>query len=306
MSKTISADFPFQSKYVSVLGSKMHYIDEGEGDPILFLHGAPTSSYLWRNVIPYLTGLGRCIAPDLIGMGKSDKPDIEYGFVNTYKYLDAFITQMGLKNVTLVLHDWGSGLGFHYANLNRENIKAIAFMEAMVSIPVVDEMPTSTKIGMKLMRSSLFGPLMVKVANIMVNKVIPDLVMRDLSDEEMGHYKRPYPTMKSRTPLLVWPREIPINGKPKAVADAILSYRKWLAETDTPMLGFQVTPGVAMIGKDVTWVKENISNVEIIDLGEGLHFIQEDYPHEIGQGIAEWYRRVERNPVTAEMVSFQS
>lgn len=202
--KEISVAFPFESKYLDIKGSKIHYIDEGEGDPILFLHGAPTSSYLWRNVIPHLTRMGRCIAPDHIGMGKPDKPDIEYGFVNTYEYLDAFITQMDLKNVTLVLHDWGSCLGFHYANLNRENIKAIVFMEAMVSIPVIDEMPISTKIGMKLMRSSLFGSLMVKVANIMVKKVIPDLVMRDLTDEEMGQYKLPYPTMKSRTPLLAW------------------------------------------------------------------------------------------------------
>ncbi|MEL6101950.1 MAG: alpha/beta fold hydrolase [Pseudomonadota bacterium] len=134
--KPISPEFPFESRFLEVHGSNIHYIEEGEGDPILFLHGNPTSNYLWRNIIPYLSGQGRCIAPDLIGMGKSDKPDINYGFVDSYRYLSAFIEQMKLRSVTLVVHDWGSGLGLHYANLNRDNIKGVAFMESLhVTLP---------------------------------------------------------------------------------------------------------------------------------------------------------------------------
>ena len=137
----ISVDFPYQSHYISVHGSKIHYIDKGEGDPILFLHGNPTSSYLWRNIIPHLTSLGRCIAPDLIGMGKSDKPDIEYRFFDHVKYIEGFIEQMGLKNLTLVIHDWGSGLGFHYAMGHENNVKGIAFMEAILMPISWDQFP---------------------------------------------------------------------------------------------------------------------------------------------------------------------
>ena len=135
---------------MEVKGSKIHYVEKGEGDPILFLHGNPTSNYLWRNIIPHLSGQGRCIAPDLIGMGKSGKPNIDYGFHDTYAYLDAFIEELGLKNVTLVLHDWGSGMGFHYANLNRDNIKAIAFMEAMYDAPTLYDMPASIRMALKM------------------------------------------------------------------------------------------------------------------------------------------------------------
>ena len=145
MKNEISAKFPFESKYLEVKGSNIHYVEEGEGDPILFLHGNPTSNYLWRNIIPYMTSHGRCIAPDLIGMGKSGKPDIDYGFLNTFEYLNAFIDKLDLKNVTLVLHDMGAGMGFHYSNLNRDNIKAIAFMECMYDIPITFDMPASDR-----------------------------------------------------------------------------------------------------------------------------------------------------------------
>ena len=263
---------------------------EGEGDPILFLHGAPTSSYLWRNIIPYLTSQGRCIAPDLIGMGKSDKPDIAYGFQGTYEYLDAFIEQLDLKNITLVLHDWGSGLGFHYANLHRDNIKAIAFMEAMYDIPTLFDMPASTRMGLRMMKMPGFGWLMVNVANMFIKKMLPDLVMRDLTKAEMKHYAAPYPTIKSRKPLLAWPLDVPFGGKPEAVAQAVSSWNKWLTITDIPKLFFYVSPGVAIKAKDVEIIKESMQNLKTIDLGPGIHFVQEDYPHEIGAELAKWYQ----------------
>jgi len=162
MKKEISAKFPFESKFIEVKGSKMHYIDEGEGDPILFLHGNPTSSYLWRNIIPYTKPLGRCIAPDLIGMGKSDKPDIAYGFQDSYEYLEEFIVALGLKNITLVIHDWGSGLGFHYANMHRDNIKGIVFMEAMVKPLAWKTLPSfSLRMAFRMMRTPFIGWVLV-------------------------------------------------------------------------------------------------------------------------------------------------
>lgn len=295
MKKEISSEFPFESKYLEVKGSSIHYIEEGEGDPILFLHGNPTSNYLWRNIIPYLTTHGRCIAPDLIGMGKSTKPDIDYGFRDTYEYLDAFIKQLDLKNVTLVLHDWGSGMGFHYANLNRDNIKAITFMEAMYDAPTTFDMPPSVKMALKMMRTPGLGWLMVQVANVFITKMLPDMILRKLTKEEMDFYAAPYPTVNSRKPLLRWPLAVPFDGgKPKDVAKAVSSWNKWLMETEIPKLCFYVSPGVAIKEKDIKIIKEGMENLKMVDLGEGLHFIQEDYPHEIGAGIAEWYLSIHK------------
>ena len=288
-SKIISAKFPFESKYLEVKGTKIHYIEEGEGDPILFLHGNPTSNYLWRNIIPYMTSHGRCIAPDLIGMGKSGKPDIEYGFLNTFTYLDAFIKKLDLKNVTLILHDMGAGMGFHYANLNRDNIKAIVFMECMYDIPTTLDMPASDRIALKMMRTHGFRWFMVQVVNIFFKVMIPSMTLRKITKEEKNYYAAPYPTIKSRKPLLKWPLTVPFNGgKPKDVAKAITSWSKWLFETEVPKLLFHVSPGYGIKEKDVKIIKSGMKNLKSIDLGEGIHFIQEDYPHEIGTEIAKW------------------
>jgi haloalkane dehalogenase len=296
MSKYISTEFPFESCYLEVKGSKIHYIDEGEGDPILFLHGNPMSNYLWRNIIPYLTKQGRCIAPDLIGMGKSSKPDIDYGFQDSFEFLDLFIKQLGLKNITLVLHDWGSGMGFHYANLNRNNIKAIAFMEAMYNAPTTHDMPASIRIALKMMRTPILGWFMVQVANVFINKMIQDMILRKMTKTEMDYYASPYPTIKSRKPLLKWPLAVPFNsGNPKEVANAVASWHRWLMDSEIPKLFFYVSPGVAIKNKDVKIIKEGMKNLKSIDLGDGLHFIQEDYPHEIGKEISNWYKQITQN-----------
>lgn len=286
----ISADFPFESRYVDVLGSKMHYVDEGEGDPILFLHGNPTSSYLWRNIIPYVTSLGRAIAPDLIGMGKSDKPDIDYRFVDHVKYLDGFIETLGLKNITLVIHDWGSGLGFHYANTHRDNIKGIAFMEAMVKPLAWSEMPSvGLQVAFRMMRAPLIGWLMISVANMFVKKLVPDMIVRKLSKEEMEYYENPYPTVASRKPVRVWPQEVPLGGKPNPTFEVIHSYGEWLKETGLPKLFFYAHPGAILQDEDVVYIENNFSNTKMIDIGEGRHFIQEDNPLLIGSELAKWY-----------------
>lgn len=292
MKPPISAEFPFESKFLDVKGSKIHYIEEGTGDPILFIHGNPTSSYLWRNIIPYLSTKGRCIAPDLIGMGKSDKPNINYGFTDSYDYLNAFIEKMGLKNVTLVLHDWGSGLGFHYANQHRDNIKGIIFMESVVGGLKWETIEPSVRASFKLMRTPGIGWLLVNVGNLFIKKMLPNLIKRKLTQQEQEAYASPYKTIGSRTPLRRWPEDVPIGDSTSKVGKAIEDYRTWLQETTIPKLYFYVTPGVANKAETVEWIKGNFKNLESIFLGEGLHFIQEDYPHEIGKASADWYDKI--------------
>lgn len=291
--KEISAAFPFESKYIDINGSKIHYIDEGEGDPILFLHGNPTSSYLWRNIIPYLQPMGRCIAPDLIGMGKSDKPDIKYGFQDTYDYLEAFIDSLGLKNITLVIHDWGSGLGFHYANTHRDNIKGIAFMEAMVKTLTWKGMPSAgLRMAFRMMRTPGIGWLMISVANMFVKKLLPDMIIRKLSKEEIDYYEMPFPTITSRKAIRVWPIEVPLDGNPKHTYEIIKAYGEWLKESSIPKLFFYAHPGAIILKDTVEYIKSNFSNMKTVDIGEGLHFIQEDNPHQIGEEIAKWYKEI--------------
>ncbi len=290
MKKEISSAFPFESKFLEVLGSRMHYIEEGQGDPILFLHGNPTSNYLWRNILPYLKEQGRCIAPDLIGMGKSDKPDINYGFEDSYRYLEAFIEKLKLKNITLVLHDWGSGLGFHYANKHRDSIKAIAFMEAMYDAPTMYDMPLSVRTAIKMVRNPLFGRFMVQRANIFIKKMLPDMILRKLEQAEQEFYAEPYPDFKSRKVLRAWPLDVPFaDGKDTSASNAVKSWAPWLASSLIPKLCFYVSPGVAIKEKDIQVIQSTFKNTEMVFLGEGLHFIQEDYPHEIGEKLSSWY-----------------
>ena len=289
MSNEISADFPFESKYVEVMGSKIHYIDEGEGDPVLFLHGNPTSSYLWRNIIPYMSGKTRCIAPDLIGMGKSDKPDIDYGFVDTYAYLEKFIEKLGLKNVTLVIHDWGSGLGFHYAHTHQDNVKGIAFMEGMYKSLGWKDLPRDYQMAFRMMRTPGIGWLMINVGNIFLKKMLPEMIVRKLTEVETAYYNEPYPTIKSRKAVRVWPVDVPLGGKPKHSSDPIKAYHEWLKTTDLPKLCLYADPG-ALIGKEqAEWIGKNFPNTNTVNVGKGLHFIQEDEPDNIGKAISEWY-----------------
>jgi len=290
----ISAEFPFESKYVEVLGSQMHYIDEGEGDPVLFLHGNPTSSYLWRNVIPYVSDDTRVIAVDLIGMGKSDKPDIDYSYDDHYKYLTEFIEELELKNVTLVIHDWGSGLGFNYAANNEENIKGIAFMEALLMpMPSYDAMPSPEMVEMFTnFRTPGIGEEMIMNQNIFVEQLLPSMILRELSEEEFNYYSEPYPTPESRKPVWKWPNEIPIGGEPKNTHDIISSYNQWLQTTEIPMLMIYATPGVIGNEMAVQWAEDNLLNLETVHIGPGLHFIQEDNPDAIGEAISDWYQTI--------------
>ena len=288
MIHTISPDFPFTSNYVEVKGSRMHYVDEGSGDPILLLHGNPPSSYLWRNVIPHLTTHGRCIAPDLIGMGKSDKPDIGYRFFDHAEYLDGFIEALGLTNITLVIHDWGSGLGFHYAHRHPENIKGIAFMEALVMpTPNWEVMGEGGEI-FKAFRTPEVGYDLLVNQNMFIEQILPGGIMRQLTDAEMNVYREPFLDPAARKPIHQWPSEIPIAGEPADVHTAVAAYNQWLQETDLPKLLIYASPGAILTELGVGWCKQFLPNLETVDIGEGTHYLQEDHPDAIGQAIAAW------------------
>ena len=294
---TISPDFPFPSRFVEVMGSQVHYVEEGAGDPILFVHGNPASSYIWRNIIPHVTPHARAIAVDLIGFGKSGKPDISYGFDDSYAYLEGFIEALGLTNITLVVQDWGSGLGFHYANRHRDRIKGIVFMEAMHREIDFAAMARSDKMLMRLIRAPFASWLMLGVMNSFVKRMLPDWTKRDLSQQEMAAYLAPFPSVQSRKPVYVFPRGVPVEGKPEHISRAVAEYSKWLMETPIPKLFFHADPGVLIRHKDVVWIKENFPNLTSVDLGEGLHFLQEDYPHEIGWALADWYLTLETTQI---------
>jgi haloalkane dehalogenase len=282
-----------EKKFETVNGRRMAYVEVGDpaGDPILFLHGNPTSSYLWRNIMPYMTGLGRCIAPDLIGMGDSEKlpdsgPD-SYRFVEHSDYLDKLLDQIGVhSNVTLVIHDWGSGLGFHWANTHRDAVKGIAYMEAMVKARSWDDFPEKARPAFQAMRSPK-GEEMVLENNFFVEVMLPGSIIRDLSEEEHNEYRRPFANAgEDRRPTLTWPRQIPIEGDPADVTSIMDDYGKWLSTSDVPKLFFDAKPG-AILGEGASrdfcrW--PNQTEVQV----KGVHFIQEDSPDEIGQAIADW------------------
>lgn len=287
----ISADFPFESRYIEVLGSTMHYVEEGEGDPILFLHGNPTSSYLWRNIIPHVSDQGRAIALDLIGMGKSDKPDIDYTFQDHIRYVEAFIRALDLKNITLVIHDWGSGIGLNYAAHNADNVVGIAMMEAMVAGAFPrDFLPAEGSFFYNL-RHPEIGPRLIYDENFFVELALPGGVWRGLSEAEMEHYRAPYIERDARKPTYVWPQEVPFADGPARNAEAMESYMAWLTGSDVPVLLFYVSPGAIISPATAETLAGSLRNIETRFLGPGSHFIQEDYPHQIGQGIADWRRR---------------
>jgi haloalkane dehalogenase len=289
----ISASFPFQKQRRRVLDREMAYVEVGKGDPIVLLHGNPTSSYLWRNILPHLEPLGRCIAPDLIGMGDSDKlpdsgPD-SYRFVEHRRYLDALLAALDVRErVTLVVHDWGSALGFDWANRHRQAVKGIAFMEAIVGPQHWDHWDTfGMRAALQALRSPT-GEAMVLEDNFFIEQILPKAILRTLSAEEMEAYRRPFAEPgEGRRPTLTWPREIPIDGEPADVVAIATDYAKWLASSPVPKLFLKADPGGILATRELldfvrTWPA--LTEVTIA----GLHFVQEDSPDEIGRAIAAW------------------
>ena len=289
----ISADERYPKQYAEVLDHKLAYVEVGRGDPIVFLHGNPTSSYLWRNVIPHLVRLGRCIAPDLIGMGDSAKlepsgPD-RYRFVEHRRYLDALLEALGVsENVTFVIHDWGSALAFDWCHRHPQRVKGIAYMEALVQPVTWDSWPNAVRGLFQSFRSPA-GEKLVLEENVFVEAVLPGAVQRKLSAEEMAVYRRPDTEAgESRRPTLTWPRQIPLEGEPEDVCDIVASYGKWLAGSELPKLFVNADPGAILRGPQREFCRSWPNQTEVTVAG--THFIQEDSPDEIGQAIASWLR----------------
>lgn len=291
----ISADERYCKKQATILGRTMAYVDEGSGDPILFLHGNPTSSYLWRNIMPHLEGLGRCIAPDLIGMGDSDKlpqsgPDA-YRFVEHRTYLDGLLEYLGVtQNVVLVVHDWGSALGFDWGNRHRDAVQGYAYMESIVRPVTWDEWPEAAKKVFQGFRSPA-GEEMVIDKNIFVERVLPGSVLREMTEAEMTVYRRPYINAgEDRRPTLTWPREIPIEGEPTDVVAIAQDYSAWLSTSNVAKLFINADPGAILTGPQRefcrTWPDQEEVTVK------GSHFIQEDSPDDISAAIANFVKRL--------------
>lgn len=278
-------------KVINIKGKSMAFVDEGVGDPIVFLHGNPTSSYLWRNVIPHLLGRGRLIAPDLIGMGDSDKLDNSsresYGFLEHRDYLDAFLKAIGVSaNVTLVVHDWGSALGFHWAHRHPDTVRGIAYMEAITKPMSWNEFNQDARPVFEGFRSPA-GESMVLEKNIFVEKVLPGSILRDLTEDEMAEYRRPFlDAGEGRRPTLSWPRQIPLDGEPASVVEIVEAYGHWMATTDFPKLFINADPGAILIGPQREFCRTWPNTTELTV--KGIHFVQEDSPDEIGRGIAAW------------------
>jgi haloalkane dehalogenase len=281
----------FERRRLDVLDTHMAYVDVGAGDPIVLLHGNPTSSYLWRNVIPQLIDAGRCLAPDLIGMGRSGKAaGGRYRLVDHVRHLDAWFEALELRRVTLVVHDWGSALGFHWARRHPERVRALVYMEAIVRPVTWAEWPDAARKIFQALRSP-GGEEMILAKNVFVERILPASVLRGLTAEEMERYREPFREPgEGRRPTLTWPREIPIDGEPADVTDLVQAYATWLAGSPLPKLFVNADPGSILVGaqRDFcrTWPNQREVTVK------GSHFVQEDSPAEIGQAIARFLRAI--------------
>lgn len=291
----ISETMNYDKRFATVNGKSISYVETGEGDPIVLLHGNPTSSFLWRNVIPELEGSGRVIAPDLIGQGDSEKlPASEgpgrYSFEVAYQYLDGLLDEIGANNnVTLVIHDWGSGLGFHWAREHPEAVRGIAYMEAIVCPVTWEDWPEGARGIFKGFRSEK-GEDLVLNRNMFVEGVLPSSIIRDLTETEKEAYRAPFATPDDRQPTLNWPRQIPIDGEPAHMVELVEAYGQFMASNDIPKLFVNAEPGSILTGRARKFCRGWPNQREVTV--KGLHFIQEDSPAEIGQAIADWLHTI--------------
>ena len=289
------SDAPFSTErlskqYKTVAGKQMAYHEVGEGNPVVFLHGNPTSSYLWRNIIPHVSTKARCIAPDLIGQGDSDKLDDvspgTYRFVDHREYLDGLLDQLDLGDqVTFVIHDWGSALGFDWAYRHQDRVAGIAYMEGIVTPISWENFDEGGRRVFQGFRSPA-GEEMVIEKNIFVERVLPSAVLRGLTEEEMVVYREPFLDPQHRRPTLTWPTEIPIEGEPADAVAIVEEYAAWLATSDVPKLFVNADPGSILTGPQREFCRTWPNQTEVTV--SGAHFIQEDSPHEIGQAISDW------------------
>ena len=283
-----------EKKNINVLGKKMTYVDKGEGDPIIFQHGNPASSYLWRNIIPYLENQGRCIAIDLIGMGDSDKltdnGNNTYSYHIQKQYFDKCLEELEIKeNITFVIHDWGSALGFNWAYEHQESVKGICYMEAIVKKISWEDWPKDAKSIFQGFRSDAGEDLILK-KNLFIEGVLPNAIIRHLTETEMDIYRKPFLKEIDRRPTLDWPRQIPINNEPEDVCKIVDDYSSWMSINEIPKLFINADPGSILTGKQREFCRKWKNQQELTV--KGNHFIQEDSPEEIGEAISNWYRNL--------------
>ena len=280
----------YESKYIEVLGSRMHYWDAGEGKPVLFLHGNPSSVYLWRNIMPYVEEDHRVIAVDLIGLGQSDKPNIDYRVFDHRRYLEEFINQLKIDEpMVLVIHDWGSFLGFDYAMRHPSKVDAIVFMEALLQpIPGYDFWSPQVAEFFRAIRTPGVGEQMIFEQNLFIEQLLPSGIIRELSSEEFDAYRQPFIVPSSRIPMLQFPREIPVAGEPADVFELQQRYIRLLQKSPIPKLHIYGEPGIINTLEEVMWAKQNLPNITSVSIGDGLHYLQEDNPRGIGLAISQW------------------
>ena len=295
---SLSAKPYADKKKITINNKTMSYIDEGEGDAIIFQHGNPTSSYLWRNVMPHLEGQGRLIACDLIGMGDSEKltnsgPD-SYSYFEHRDFLFALLEELNIgKQVVFVIHDWGSALGFDWSFQNQDRIQGVAYMEGIVKPVTWDEWPENAIKVFQGFRSEA-GESMVLDKNIFVERVLPSSIMRELSEKEMDEYRRPFLNPgEDRRPTLSWPRQIPIQGEPKEVVEVVENYSKWLSSSDLPKLFINADPGSILTGEQREFCRSWPNQEEVTV--KGTHFMQEDSPDEIGKAVSRFVSKLRGN-----------
>ncbi len=279
---------PHPRRRVQVLDTQMSYVDTGTGRPVVFLHGNPTSSYLWRNIVTHVRDAARCLAPDLVGMGRSGRaPSGSYRFVDHSRYLDAWFDEVGLEDkVILVGHDWGSALGFHWANRHRDRIAGVVYMEAIVQSLSWGQWPSAASRIFQGFRSGS-GESMILEDNLFVERVLPGSIIRDLTEQEMDVYRRPFlETGESRRPTLTWPREIPLDGQPADVVSIVDEYSAWLSGSQVPKLFVNAEPGAILTGSQRDFCRTWPNQTEVTV--KGVHFVQEDSPDEIGDAIIRW------------------
>lgn len=289
--EVFSAEFPFTSKFIEIDGQSMHYIDEGasDGDTFLFLHGNPTSSYLWRNVMPFIKPHHRIVAVDNIGFGKSAQPrGLAYTYQMHYAFLESFIEEMGLEDIVLVIHDWGSVLGLNYAMEHSENVKGIAMMEAIVP----PAFPQEEAGFFSNFRNPETGRELLINQNMFIeNILLTGTRTRTMSDAEKDVYRAPFVEVDSRFPIYMWPNELPIAGEPARNVEVVENIGQWLRSSPHPKLVQYAAPGALGGPEAAEWMRDNYRNTEIDFVGYGSHYIQEDNPQAIGRGILEWHRR---------------
>ncbi len=288
--------FPYESRFVEVNGHRLHYIDEGEGDTFLFLHGNPTSMYLWRNVMRYVAPHGRIVAVDNIGFGKSDQPtDLDYTYQTHYDYISKFIEKQKLKKIILVIHDWGSVLGLQYAMEHSRNVRGVVFMEAIIppAFPMsgLDQFgPAGGLFGQ--FRQEESGKELLIEQNVFIEGILlGGTVTRQMSEAEKAVYRAPFLDKTKRFPIYVWPNELPIGGVPARNVEIVEKVGKWLEKSRQPKLLQYAAPGAIISQEAAGWMAENYRNIETQFVGYGTHYIQEDNPQVIGRGIVDWYRR---------------